>query len=311
MQLKPDQELGAYRIVRQLGAGGMGSVYEAVHVPSGRPVALKVFFSESDVSEELRRRFRVEARLLARLDHPNLVRVLDLVEDEPTGCPYFAMDLVLPKPGEPRTLAEVTADAFDEKVLLRWFGELASALDYVHAQGIVHRDVKLGNVLLDAEGHAVLSDFGISHLCSSELRREVDAAHTLVVEAAAGKRLLMGTTGYFAPELARGEVPTAAVDVYALGVLFIYLLTGLWYVPGSKVLGLLAELDLRWDEVLPPMVAAEPSARPQDLVALARLLSVGRFTAKFWKSLRHKLSLLVAALVGGIVVTLIRLVFDL
>jgi len=142
------------------------------------------------------------------------------------------------------------------------------------------------------------------------LRRKINAAKTIVQEVVSGKRLLMGTADYLAPEVERGDVPAAAADVYSLGVLFIYLLTGMWYAPGSKVASLLAELDCRWDEVLPPMVAAEPSDRPTDLTALAHLLSVGRLASKVWRFVRRKLALLAAAVVGGVIVTLMRLAFE-
>jgi len=310
MELTTDQRLGPYRVIRLLGQGAMGSVYEAEDTRQGARVALKVFSPEGKVDDSLQRRFQSEASILLHLRHPRLVRVTDQGIDSATGLLYFVMDLVLSREGELRTLADVPTGELSEKVILGWFEQLASVLDYIHAEGVVHRDIKLENILIDAEGHVVLSDFGIAHCSSQELRKKVNAAQTIVQEVVSGKRLLMGTAGYLAPEVARGDMPTAAADVYALGVLFIYLLTGMWYAPGSKVAELLKEMDCRWEEVLPPMVASEPCDRPKDLTALSRILSVGRLASKVWRFVRRKLALLAAAVIGGVAVTLVRLLFE-
>lgn len=118
--------------------------------------------------------------MLARLHDQHLVRIFDLNFDETTGTPYFVMELVLYDDGSPRTLSDVSTEELDEDYVLQWFTELASVIDYIHEQGIVHRDIKLGNVLLSSDGHVVLSDFGISRLFSERLRSDVKAVNTMI-----------------------------------------------------------------------------------------------------------------------------------
>ena len=243
----------------------MGAVYEVEHEQLGVRYALKAFSTENKHVEVLKNKFLAEGKVLARLRDPHLVRAFDLNFDEATGTPYFVMDLVLSEDGNPRTLSDVKTAELDEECILRWFTELASAIDYIHAQGIVHRDIKLGNVLLDPDGHVVLSDFGISRLFSERLRSDVNAVKTMVSEAATTTRLVMGTQGYLAPEVARGEAATPAADMYSLGVMFVYLLTGIWYEPGSKVFKLLETLEYPWIDILPRLLAENPADRPANL----------------------------------------------
>ena len=174
--------------------------------------------------------------------------------------------------GEWDILFDVKTAELDEDCILGWFAELASAIDYIHAQGIVHRDIKLGNVLLSSDGHVVLSDFGISRLFSERLRSDVKAVNTIVSEATTAIRLVMGTQGYMAPEVARGEEATPAADSYSLGVMFVYLLTGIWYEPGSKVFKLLETLEYRWIDVLPRLLSENPAERPTNLSELVETL---------------------------------------
>lgn len=272
MDLKPGQQIGTYCVVRLLGQGGMGAVYEVEHVQLGVHYALKTFTVESGHVNVLKNKFLTEGKILARLHNPHLVHVFDLNFDETTGMPYFVMDLVLSEDGMPRTLQDIKTAELDEDCILKWFAELASALDYIHEQGVVHRDIKLGNVLLSSDGHVILSDFGISRLFSDRLRSDVNAVRTMVSEAGTGTRLVMGTQGYMAPEVARSEEVTPAADSYSLGVMFVYLLTGIWYEPGSKVFKLLETLEYRWIDVLPCLLSENPVDRPTNLKELAESL---------------------------------------
>ena len=196
----------------------MGAVYEVEHTQLGVHYALKTFTLEGGHVDLLKNKFLTEGKVLARLHDPHLVRVFDLNFDEATGMPYFVMDLVLSEDGSPRTLLDVKTEELDEDCVLEWFADLASAIDYIHAQGIVHRDIKLGNVLLSSDGHVVLSDFGISRIFSERLRSDVNAVNTMVSEAVTGARLVMGTQGYMAPEVAWGGEATPASDSYSLSV---------------------------------------------------------------------------------------------
>ena len=272
MTFEQGQKIGSYRIVRLLGEGGMGAVYEVEHEQLGVRYALKSFTLEDGHVDVLKNKFLTEGKILARLHDPHLVRVFDLNFDEATGTPYFVMDLVLSEDGTPRTLLDVKTAELDEDCILGWFTELASAIDYIHEQGIVHRDIKLGNVLISSDGHLVLSDFGISRLFSERLRSDVKAANTIVSEATTATSLVMGTQGYMAPEVARGEEATPAADSYSLGVMFVYLLTGIWYEPGSKVFKVLETLEYRWIDVLPRLLAENPAERPTNLSELAETL---------------------------------------
>ena len=272
MRFEPGQQIGAYRIIRLLGEGGMGAVYEVEHTQLGVHYALKAFTPEAGHVDVLKNKFLTEGKVLARLHDQHLVHVFDLNFDEATGTPYFVMELVLSDDDSPRTLSDVRTDELDEDCALQWFAELAAVIDYIHEQGIVHRDIKLGNVLLSSDGHVVLSDFGISRLFSERLRSDVKAVNTMVTEAVTSTRLMMGTQGYMAPEIVRGEEATPAADAYSLGVMFVYLLTGIWYEPGSKVFKLLETLEYRWIDVLPRLLAENPAERPTNLSELVEQL---------------------------------------
>ena len=272
MDLAPGQLIGTYRIIRLLGQGGMGAVYEVEHTQLGVHYALKTFTLEGGHVDLLKNKFLTEGKVLARLHDPHLVRVFDLNFDEATGMPYFVMDLVLSEDGSPRTLLDVKTEELDEDCVFEWFADLASAIDYIHAQGIVHRDIKLGNVLLSSNGHVVLSDFGISRIFSERLRSDVNAVNTMVSEAVTGARLVMGTQGYMAPEVVWGGEATPASDSYSLGVMFVYLLTGIWYTPASKAFKLLEALEYRWIDVLPRLLSVNPAERPTNLLELVETL---------------------------------------
>ena len=269
-----NDEIGGYRIIRLLGEGGMGTVYEVEHVKLGVHYALKTFsLAGNDHVDILKSKFIAEGKVLARLRNPHIVRVFDLNFDEQTQTPYFVMDLVLYKDGVPHTLADVDTSDLEECYIRQWFVDIAAALDYIHAQGIVHRDIKLSNVLLDADKHVVLSDFGVLRFFSNSLGRQVSAVQTMI-SAATGSRLVMGTRGYMAPEVERGEEATPAADTYSLAVMIVYMLTGVWYEPGSKVLKLLETLELPWDQILPQMLSEDPKERPVNLSGLARKLGM-------------------------------------
>ena len=272
MTFPPGHKIGAYRIIRLLGEGGMGAVYEVEHEQLGVRYALKSFTLENGHVDVLKNKFLAEGKILARLHDPHLVRVFDLSFDETTGTPYFVMDLVLSEDGRPHTLLDVKTEELDEDCILGWFAELASAIDYIHEQGIVHRDIKLGNVLLSANGHVVLSDFGISRIFSERLRSDVKAVNTIASDATTADHLVMGTRGYMAPEVAWGGEATPASDSYSLGVMFVYLLTGIWYEPNSKVFKLLKTFEYRWGDVLPRLLSANPAERPTNLSELVETL---------------------------------------
>jgi serine/threonine-protein kinase len=187
----------------------MGDVYVAHDAELGRVVAIKVLHDRYAADESARARFTREARAAAQLSgHPHIVTIYDVGEWR--GHPFIVMEHL-----SGGTLAErATAGPLPTTQALRFLREAASALDEAHLRGIVHRDVKPGNLILDARGRVRVADFGIARVADGS-----DATMT-----AAGT--VLGTAGYLAPEQARGEPATAASDVYALGVVAFELLTG-------------------------------------------------------------------------------------
>lgn len=202
------QRIGPYRVTGVLGRGGMGAVYLAVREDDvyERPVALKVVKRGMD-TEEVLRRFRQERRILSRLDHPNIARMLDggTTED---GRPYFVMENVA---GEPIT---GYAAGMPPRDRLNLFRQVCDAVEYAHRNLVVHRDLKPGNILVTAEGVPKLLDFGIAKLLTPD-----DTGQTLT-----GMRIL--TPDYASPEQKRGEPVTTASDVYSLGRVLEKLLCG-------------------------------------------------------------------------------------
>lgn len=319
MNLEIGQHIGNYRVVRPLGQGGMGAVYEVEHVKLGVRYGLKTYTLADGHAELFRKRFQAEGKILARLSHPNLVRVFDLDYDETSGSLYYVMDLIRYKDGESHTLEDVEEGGADEDHILQWFAEMCDALAYVHGQGVVHRDIKLNNILLAPERHVVLSDFGISRVVDEKLRTDVDVSRTMVSGATTTGRLIVGTEGYMAPEVLRGEEATPAADVYALGVVFFKLLTGVWYdaslspkVHNSTTgkmdaVRLLSHFEYNWKDVLPRMLSEDPAERPADLRLLAGIVrasgpassdSVDASRARSWKGVVIAASVLAVVAAG-------------
>mgnify|MGYP003317178143 CR=1 FL=1 len=268
MKIEIGQVLGgSYRVIRRIGTGGMSEVYEVEHRQLGVHYALKTFTLSHGSVELLKKRFLAEGKVLSRLKHPNIIHVHDLDFDVVTGTPYFVMDLVLDKNGDPRTLETIRPDDFEASDVKRWFEQLCCALDYIHAHDIIHRDIKPSNILLDQDGNAVLSDFGISRYADENLRRQLGVTK----EFANGRKvdvtrqMLLGTEAYMAPEIRLGRGAVSASDAYSLGLVFFKLLTGVWFEPRQGVFNLLEPLGGDWLRLLPPLLKDNPAERPTTL----------------------------------------------
>ena len=206
--------IGAYRIVREIGRGGMGAVYLAERDDGQfrKQVAIKLIKRGMD-TDFILRRFRNERQILASLDHPNIGRLLDggTTQD---GLPYFVMEYI---EGQP-LYVYCDNHRLTIRERLRLFCQICSAVSYAHQNLVIHRDIKPGNILVSADGSPKLLDFGIAKLLNPDL-----AAQTLDPTLTA---LRLMTPEYASPEQMSGETVTTSTDVYSLGVLLYELLTG-------------------------------------------------------------------------------------
>jgi serine/threonine protein kinase len=238
--------IGPYRLERQIGVGGMGSVWLAQRVDGGidRAVALKL--PHVSWVPELNARLARERDILARLAHPNIARLYDAGTDE-HGRPYLALEYVEGLPID----EYVHQHSLGLRERLTLFKQVAGAVAYAHRHLVVHRDLKPSNVLVGVDGTAHLLDFGIAKLLSDE------ADGMTVLTGAAGRML---TPGYASPEQIRGEPVTVAADVYSLGVLLYEMLTGTrpFHATGAS----LTELEAAATEDLAPLASSRVAARP-------------------------------------------------
>jgi serine/threonine-protein kinase len=207
MTLNAGATLGNYQIVEKIGAGGMGSVYKAYQTALGRYVAIKVLPPQTAGDPSFAERFALEARAIGKLRHPNIVTAYDFAQQGDLA--YLVSDFI-----DGGTLADQLGHPLPVDYVLTVLGPIASALDYAHARGVVHRDIKPQNILLSHEGTPVLTDFGLA---------KIIGPGSGVTQAGA----LMGTAEYIAPECASGaEVAGPAADQYAIAIVAYQMLVG-------------------------------------------------------------------------------------
>ncbi len=208
---------GRYRVDDLIGRGGMASVYRGYDQTLGRTVAIKILKADLAGDAAFRTRFRLEAQAASRMAHPTIVRVFDAGEDSETGAdgqerpvPYIVMELV-----HGRLLKDViAAGPVPIDTARRYVDGILEALEYSHRAGVVHRDIKPGNVMITDAGQVKVMDFGIA--------RAVSDSSSTVAETTA----IVGTAAYFSPEQAKGESVDARADLYSAGVVLYELLTG-------------------------------------------------------------------------------------
>ncbi len=293
------RQFGDYRLTALIGTGGMGEVYVGEHALLGKKYAVKVLNEALSSNPEFITRFYDEARVMAEFRHSNIVRVITM--GQAGGALYLVMDYVTGPDGVPVSLQEVMrmkpGGCGDPVLVAFWAAGVAAGLGYAHQRGVLHRDVKPANVLIDESCRAMITDFGLAKLAGDWLsmprgRNEqpargatasaggLDAAKTVVLTApgtrgsgspsGSSSGELLGTYDYMAPEQ-RGEggEVDARTDLYALGVMTYRLLTGRRPVgvaaPPSK---LVKDLPTQWDEITAKCMEYDPSNRYQSAEAL-------------------------------------------
>jgi eukaryotic-like serine/threonine-protein kinase len=215
--------LGNYKILEKLGEGGQGTVYKAVDSKLGRTLVIKVLPAELTSKEANLKRFEREARLASALDHPNICTIFDL--NEINGIHFIAMQYI-----EGRNVRQlVNGRPLSLESALSITLQTAEALAAAHARGIVHRDIKAGNVMVTPSGQVKVLDFGLAKLLDEDAARTSGIHHTEITELG----IPYGTATYAAPEQARGDRVDARADIFSTGVLLYEMLTGTWPFQGQ------------------------------------------------------------------------------
>jgi len=245
--------LGKYRIVRELGRGGMGVVYLAIDTDLHREVAIKVLPQTRFRDEKQRLRFLREARAAAAFSHPNIVHVhaLSLIDEVPIIEMEYVRGGALDELAASRRLSLLD--------IVRFAHDIASALAYCHAQGAIHRDIKPGNILVDESGAAKLADFGLAKVFDELLDGVVTTTHSA---------LFTGTPRYAPPEAWRGEPPDHLWDLYSLGSVIYELVGGTAPYEGQTTL----EIAQRVANEEPPELSTLNSEAPEALCDLVRVM---------------------------------------
>jgi len=202
------ENVGSYRIIEKLGQGGMATVFKAYHPSLDRYVAIKVLHPAFKEDPQFLERFTREARVVARLEHPNIVQVYDFAEHE--GQPYLVMKYI-----EGETLkARLQRGPLSKDEAIKTIRAIGISISYAHKQGVLHRDVKPSNILISKDGQVYLTDFGLARMAEA-------GASTLTGD------MLMGTPQYISPEQARGEKNlTERTDIYSFGIVLYEIVVG-------------------------------------------------------------------------------------
>lgn len=215
--------LGNYKILEKLGEGGQGTVYKAVDSKLGRTVVIKVLPAELTAKEGNLKRFEREARLASALDHPNICTIFDL--NEINGVHFIVMQYI-----EGRNVRQlVNGRPLSLESALSIALQTSDALAAAHSRGIIHRDIKAGNVMVTPAGQVKVLDFGLAKLLDEEAARTSGIHHTEITEIG----VPYGTATYAAPEQARGDRVDARADIFSTGVLLYEMLAGTWPFRGS------------------------------------------------------------------------------
>ena len=258
MPIVPGTKLGPYEVQDFIGQGAMGTVYRAYHAQLERTGAVKVMQAISPDRDAVSR-FRHEAQAIARMRHPNVLNVFDFGEYE--GTPYMIVEYV---PGG-SLAGRMSQGPLDRATALRFLRGIAAGLDYAHAQGIVHRDVKPANVLLERDETPVLADFGLAKLLQGSSVKSMTGVTT-------------GTPAYIAPEQVSGHLVGPAADRYSLATIAYEMLTGSIPFEGEGVIELLYA-HVHRDPALPSALKPDLGERV-DAVIMRGLAKIGRASCR-------------------------------
>lgn len=262
--------LGHYELIEEIGRGGMGTVYRARDPRLNREVAIKVLPPQFTHDPDFYARFEREANTIASLDHNAIVPVYDFGESG--GFPYFVMRLL------DGTLQDrIARGPIPPQLVVNVIGRVCAALDKAHGRGVIHRDVKPSNILLDEDGYSYLADFGIVRL--AEMTRTVT---------------MIGTAEYMTPEQVRGEVVDYHSDIYQCAVVVFEMLTGVQPYQGDSTAAVLykiaydappplltlnADVPRAWEQVISRALAKQPQERHESAGAFAQALAAAMLTA--------------------------------
>ena len=268
------RKLGKYEIIRELGRGGFGVVYEAKDTILGRHVAIKILHGQLSVDPDFLERFEQEARLAAQLEHPNLVPVYDFGQLE--GHNFISMGFMRGGSLKDRLIEHGPFDPYHAKKALE---DVLEGLSIIHENRIVHRDLKPANILFDQYDVARLSDLGFAKALHSEQSRSFSASGSYV-----------GTAAYMAPEIWRGAEASVLSDIYSLGCIVYEILTGIVLFDGNTAAESMTkhlidgpvftvELPKPWQALIEKCIAKDPAERYQSAKAVLEDLRFGLFDA--------------------------------
>src|ERR1700693_3320686 len=266
MALTPGTRLGSYEVLAQIGAGGMGEVYQAHDTKLGRDVAIKVLPEAFAHDPGRLSRFQREAKMLASLNHPNIATIHGLEQSGDTS--YLVMELVS---GE--TLAErVKAGPIPVEEALAIAKQIAEALEAAHEKGIIHRDLKPANVKLTSEGKVKVLDFGLAKAFAGDTSTEDMGNSPTLSMAATMQGVILGTAAYMSPEQAKGKAVDKRTDIFAFGAVLYELLAGKPAFHGEDVGDILAAVVMKE----PAFDALPANISPSIRVLLQRCLRKDR-----------------------------------
>jgi DNA-binding beta-propeller fold protein YncE len=252
------RQVGSYKILSMLGAGGMGDVYRAHDTTLGRDVAIKVVADAFLSDPERLARFEREARVLATLNHPHIGAIYGMEEADPSaGSGQAAVRALVLELVEGETLAErLAVGPLPIQEALSVARQIADALEAAHEKGIVHRDLKPGNIKVTPDGTVKVLDFGLAKVGAGD-GAAPDLAQSPTIVSGTREGVILGTAAYMSPEQARGQAIDERTDIWAFGCVLYEMLTGKPAFDGedvTEVLGAVVRLDPDWDAV-PPDVA--------------------------------------------------------